>query len=68
MVNNKIHWLYCELCQEQGDPKLLWPQWCALRKTARDREKIIIGAILTQHTSWHNANLALQNLKQAKLL
>lgn len=32
------------------------------------RELIAIGAILTQRTSWHNADLALRNLKREKLL
>jgi endonuclease-3 related protein len=56
------------LRKKYGQPNILWPQWCALRKTIKERGKIIIGAILTQHTSWHNADLALQNLKREKLL
>ena len=46
----------------------LWPQWCARQKSPRLRELIAIGAILTQRTSWHNADLALRNLQKANLL
>lgn len=60
--------LYQDLLSEFGHPSTYWPQWCADHKTPSDREKIIIGMILVQHTSWHNANIALQNLKQADLL
>lgn len=33
-----------------------------------DREAIIIGAILAQRTSWHNADIAIRNLQLHKLL
>lgn len=69
MLNtNKIHRLYRELLEKHGPPEKIWPQWCAKKKSWRDRELIAIGAILTQRTSWHNANLALKNLKKASLL
>lgn len=65
---NKIHKLYIELYKRHGDPEKFWPQWCAKKKTPRLRDLIAIGAILTQRTSWHNADLALRNLKKEKLL
>lgn len=59
---------YERLYQEYGDPVNYWPQWCAKSKTLVEREKIIIGMILVQRTSWHNANIALKNLKDENLL
>jgi endonuclease-3 related protein len=41
-------------------PQQWWP--------ARTRLEVILGAILTQNTAWHNATLALRNLRQAGLL
>lgn len=60
--------LYQSLLQDFGDSVFYWPQWCASEKSIEEREKIIIGMILVQKTSWHNANIALKNLREAKLL
>jgi len=65
---NKIHQLYLELQQKYGPAEKFWPQWCASKKTPRLRELTAIGTILTQRTSWHNADLALRNLKREGLL
>jgi len=46
--------------QGRFGPQQWWP--------ARTRLEIILGAILTQNTAWHNATLALRNLRQAGLL
>jgi endonuclease-3 related protein len=59
---------YQQLVQKYGWAVKYWPQWCAKEKSANEREKIVIGMILVQRTSWHNANLALNNLKKANLL
>ncbi|MBU0708829.1 endonuclease [Patescibacteria group bacterium] len=67
-MKNTIHQLYIELLRKHGDPVKLWPQWCAKEKDNELREIIAIGAILTQKTSWRNADLALRNLKKEKLL
>jgi len=67
-VESKIYKLYLNLLQKCGSPKEYWPQWCKKGKTSSDREIIAIGAILTQRTSWRNAELALENLKKAELL
>lgn len=48
-------------------PKGQWLLWCKRPKTGREREEVIIGAILTQRTNWKNVELAINNLKQAKL-
>lgn len=66
--NNKIYSLFQSLYKKHGDPAKLWPQWCARKKTERLREIIAIGAILTQRTSWFNAEKALVNLKKSRLL
>jgi len=68
MKLNKVYKTYLELYKKHGDPVNLWPQWCAERKGDALREIIAIGAILTQRTGWHNANLALKNLKKENLL
>lgn len=60
--------LYNNLLTKFGDPRNYWPQWCATEKSVEEREKIVIGMILVQRTSWHNANIALKALKNAKLL
>lgn len=67
-MSNPFYQLYFELLGKYGSPVKFWPQWCARRKSLREREIIAIGAILTQRASWHNAHLALVNLKKAKLL
>ncbi len=68
MTPNKIYSLYNELYKKHGDPIKLWPEWCAKRKSDRLRELISIGAVLTQRTSWRNADIALRNLKKNNLL
>lgn len=68
LMETKIHQLYLELRQKHGPAVEIWPQWCTARKSPRLRELIAIGAILTQRTSWHNADLALRNLKKRGLL
>ena len=60
--------LYRKLLEKYGDPVEYWPQWCAKSKSLKEREKIIIGMVLVQRTSWHNANIALKNLKKENLL
>ena len=41
-------------------PQNWWP--------ARSRLEVIVGAILTQNTNWRNVELAIANLRQARLL
>ncbi len=68
MAGNYIFKLYKNLINEYGDPISYWPQWCLKNKTSVEREKIIVGMILVQHTTWHNANIALKKLRDANLL
>lgn len=67
-MSNIIYQLYHELYEKHGDPVKLWPQWCAKKKNKRLRDLITIGAILTQRTSWRNADIALNNLKRKNFL
>ncbi|MBU2592641.1 endonuclease [Patescibacteria group bacterium] len=67
-MSNIIYQLYQELYKKHGDPVKLWPQWCAKKKSKKLRDLIAIGAILTQRTSWRNADIALNNLKRESLL
>ena len=59
--------LYKELKRKYGTPKGQWKLWCKRPKIGREREEVIIGAILTQRTNWKNVELALNNLKKAKI-
>ena len=45
-----------------------WKKWCKRKKTKKDREEIVLGAILTQRTNWKNVELALKNLREAGVL
>ena len=67
-MENKIYQLYLRLLGKHGSPEKFWPNWCSSQKTLREREIILIGAILTQRTAWHNAELALKNLRKNGLL
>jgi endonuclease-3 related protein len=51
---------YYAALHERFGPQQWWP--------ARTRLEVILGAILTQNTAWHNATLALCNLRQSGLL
>lgn len=67
-MEKRIANLYEELFDEHGDPEKVWPQWCSNKKNLYTRQLIVIGAILVQRTSWHNANIALKNLKKKNLI
>ena len=60
--------LYHELKEKYGKPKEQWRLWCKRPKTNKEREEVMIGAILTQRTSWRNVELALGNIKRARVL
>ena len=67
MPKSKIEKIYQKLVQKYGQPKGQWGLWCKRRKTEKEREEIVIGAILTQRTNWKNVELAIENLKKAKI-
>lgn len=64
---NKFSKLYSELRLRYGRPQGQWQLWCKRPKTQKEKEEVIIGAILTQRTSWKNVELAIANLKSARL-
>ncbi|PIV42583.1 MAG: endonuclease [Candidatus Nealsonbacteria bacterium CG02_land_8_20_14_3_00_40_11] len=64
---NVFEKLYKELKRKYGMPEGQWKLWCRRPKIEREREEVIIGAILTQRTNWKNVELALNNLKKAKI-
>lgn len=68
ITDTAITKLYNKLFSEYGEPCNYWPQWYAKIKTIEEREKVIIGMILVQRTTWHNANIALKRLRDANLL
>ena len=57
--SRKIRQIYQRLAQTYG-PLHWWP--------ARSRFEVIVGAFLTQNTSWKNVELALRNLRRAGIL
>ena len=58
-ANTVLHAYYTALFATLG-PQYWWP--------GRSRFEIIVGAILTQNTSWKNVERAVANLRAAKLL
>src|SRR5579872_7370612 len=51
---------YYETLYDAWGPQHWWP--------ARTRFEVIVGAFLTQNTSWKNVELALRNLRRAGIL
>jgi endonuclease-3 related protein len=63
---NDLEKLYRELLKKHGRPYGQWSLWCKRNKTEKEREEVIMGAVLTQRTNWQNVELAIENLKKAK--
>jgi isopentenyl-diphosphate delta-isomerase type 1 len=59
--------LYKELYSKHGRPSGQWKLWCKRPKTAKEREEVVIGSILTQRANWKNVELAIANLKKARV-
>jgi len=64
---NRIVKIYKNLRKKYGHPQGQWKLWCKRPKTNKEREEVIIGAILTQRANWKNVELAMNNLKKARL-
>jgi endonuclease-3 related protein len=64
---NPFEKLYQELKNKYGNPSGQWTLWCKRPKTEQEREEVVMGAVLTQRTNWKNVELALNNLKKAKI-
>jgi len=67
MKKKKIYKIYLRLLKKYGLANKFWKKWCKIKKTKRDKEEILIEAILTQRTNWKNVGLALRNLKKANI-
>ena len=65
LKNNKFLKLYQRLRKQYGHPQEQWKLWCKRPKTTKEKEEIIIGAILTQRTNWRNVKKALDCLKES---
>jgi len=59
--------VYKELKIKYGKPSGQWKLWCKRPKSEKERTEVIIGAVLTQRTNWKNVQLAINNLKKAKI-
>ena len=64
---NVFEKLYKGLKKKYGTPKGQWKLWCERPKTEKEREEVVIGAILTQRTNWKNVEIAINNLKRVKI-
>ncbi|MBU4299506.1 endonuclease [Patescibacteria group bacterium] len=64
---NVFEKIYQELKKKYGKPAGQWRLWCKRPKTEREMEEVTMGAILTQRTNWRNVELAINNLKKAKI-
>jgi endonuclease-3 related protein len=64
---NTFEKLYQQLKKKYGKPQGQWRLWCQRPKTKKEREEVMMGAILTQRTNWNNVELSLKNLKEAKI-
>lgn len=67
-MNKKILNLYFDLRGKHNKSfDNQWRLWRKRPKTLKEKEEILIGAILTQRTNWKNVELAINNLKRAKI-
>lgn len=64
---NFIERIYQDLKRKYGHSGGQWKLWCKRKKSEREREEVIIGAVLTQRTNWRNVEKAIENLKKAKI-
>ena len=68
IIDKRIIALYHDLRRLYGRPQNQWKLWCQRPKNLASREEVIIGAILTQRTSWRNVELAIGALKKERVL
>lgn len=59
--------LYKDLQKKYGRPSGQWLLWCKRPKNWKEKEEVIIEAILTQRANWKNVELAMANLINAKI-
>ncbi|MBD3282192.1 MAG: endonuclease [Candidatus Portnoybacteria bacterium] len=61
---NKIKSLYEKLNKEYGPPEGQWKVWCKRPKSLKEKEEVIIGAVLTQRTNWNNVEKCFEKMKK----
>jgi len=64
-MKNRVVRFFESLKKKHGNPRGQWSLWCKRSKSEKEREEVIIGAILTQRTNWQNVERAILNLKKA---
>ena len=64
----ELYSLYLELKNKYKKLDKYWSLWCKNKKSWKEKEKIAIGAILVQRTSWKNVEKALYNLEKQRSL
>lgn len=65
LQKNKILQYYKILYEKYGEPCGQWGMWCKRPKSIKEKEEVIIGAILTQQANWKNVEKAIDNFKNA---
>lgn len=63
----EIKKLYRNLLLKHGRPGGQWRLWCKRNKTEKEREMVMMGAILTQRTNWKNVELTLDRLERRQI-
>lgn len=66
--NLNIKNLCLKLQKKYGNPQGQWSLWCKRPKNKKEKEEVIVGAILTQRTNWKNVEKAIENLKRENLI
>jgi len=60
--------LYRQLKNLCGKPSGQWKLWCKRPKTSREKQQVIIEAVLTQRANWRNVQQAVENLRKEGFL
>ena len=59
---------YKKLRSAHGKPSGQWILWCKRPKTDKERDQVMMEAILTQRTNWRNVEQAIAALEKRRLL
>lgn len=59
---------YQDLRKKYGKPSGQWRLWCKRPKTDRERERVMMEAILTQRANWRHVEQAVAALRKERLL
>lgn len=60
----KIEVFYKKFLKKYSITDSQWAFWCKKNKSIKEKEKVIIEAILTQQANWNNVEKAMANLKK----